>query len=70
MKNEDMLEGVVFSLGAGEFFCVGTSGGSVAMVKRRNGSEKIFEVDPEQALAIARALQAVAICAKHSKDKI
>jgi hypothetical protein len=57
-----------FCLGVGGKFYASANARSkkVRLVVNKEGIETIFEVSNETALAIAEAIRAVAICAKHS----
>jgi hypothetical protein len=63
---EDCFEEYEFAMAVGGTFFITASrqSKSVCLTYRRNGTERIFEVTPEQAESIALALKAVAACVR------
>lgn len=68
MRQEDFLEGVEFALKVGKFAVTAQAGGEVRLTVVERGTTKVFEVSPDVACQIAKALESVAICAKYAKD--
>ena len=67
-KVSDLFEGVHFALKVGKFAVTAEAGGNVRLTLVEHGTERIFNVTPDVAIAIGKALQSIAVCAKQSKE--
>lgn len=63
----DMFEGVHFALKVGKFAVTAEAGRNVRLTLVEYGTTKVFDVSPEVAQNTAKALNAVALCAKQKE---